>query len=63
MYHELGYCGLYSAQPAGWTSDESFNPHQGQKIFSKQPDQHWDPPSHLFSGYQGIFPWGEAARA
>lgn len=61
MYHELGYCGLHSAQPAGWTSDELFDPHQGQKIFTKQPDQLLDPPSHLFGGYQNIFPWGEAA--
>lgn len=31
--HELGQCGLYSAQPAGWTSDESFDPHWGQRFF------------------------------
>jgi len=32
-------------------------------LFSKHPHQLWDPPIFLFTGYQGLSPWGKAPSA
>jgi hypothetical protein len=29
-----------------------------EEIFLQHPDRFWDPPSLLFNGYRGLFPWG-----
>jgi hypothetical protein len=44
--------------------DWGSNPGGGWEFFPSppRPDRLWDPPSLLFNGYGGIFPWGLSGR-